>query len=112
MQGARPDCGAPAALEQASRLLERLEAATALLDARPAPLARWLARLQRALAEIGAEVALAGDIAGQAVLDLIEARRLELETNAAQFSFNAWRDWLNREFEGATFRDAAIDSPS
>ena len=111
VQGARPDCGAPAALEQASRLLGRLEAATALLDARPAPLARWLARLQRALAEIGAEVALAGDIAGQAVLDLIEARRLELETNAAQFSFNAWRDWLNREFEGATFRDAAIDSP-
>ena len=111
VQGARPGSAPPAALEQALRLLERIEAATALLDARPAPLARWLARLQRALAEVGADAALSGDIAGQAVLDLIEARRLELETNAAQFSFQAWRDWLNREFEGATFRDAAIDSP-
>ena len=102
--------GDPAALEQAVRLVERLEAATKSLDGSPAPLARWLGRLQGALGAIGASDALAGDTAGQALLDLIETRRGELEPNGAVFAFAAWRDWLNREFEGATFRDAAIDS--
>ena len=103
--------GDPVALEQALQLIGRIETATALLDARPAPLARWLGRLQRALAELGAEETLAADTAGQAMLGLLETRGTELEHNGAVFSFMAWRDWLNREFEGATFRDAAIDSP-
>ena len=92
-------------------LVERVETASALLNARPATLARWLGRLQKALEAIGALPALQGDTAGQAVLDLIEARRTELEHNGALFAFTAWRDWLNREFEAATFRDASIASP-
>lgn len=101
----------PVAHNQALLLLDRLGRALSLLDSTPASLGRWLGRLQRALVEIGADEALAGDTAGQAVLELIETRRAELGSSTASFSFTAWRDWLNREFEGATFRDAAIDSP-
>ncbi len=92
-------------------LLDRIEAATALLRSKPAPLARWLNRLHKALDVLGALAPLGEDAAGQALLDLLEKRRGELEENAALFSFNAWRDWLNREFEAANFRDSRIASP-
>jgi len=51
------------------------------------------------------------DAAGKALLDLLEARRGELDGSAALFSFAAWRDWLNRELEAANFRDSSISSP-
>ncbi len=92
-------------------LLDRIEAATTLLRAKPAPLARWLNRLRKALEVLGAIEALQQDIAGKAMLDLLEARASELAENTALFSLAAWRDWLNREFEAATFRDAGISSP-
>ena len=79
---------------QALLLLDRLGRALSLLDSTPASLGRWLGRLQRALVEIGADEALAGDTAGQAVLELIETRRAELGSSTASFSFTAWRDWL------------------
>ncbi len=92
-------------------LLERVGAATALLDARPAPLARWIDRLRQALELLGAPEPLRQDAAGQALLELLALRRAELAGSAAKFSFTAWRDWLNRQFEAATFRDATISSP-
>ena len=92
-------------------LIDRLEAATTLLRSRPAPLARWIKRLLKALEVLGALPPLQADAAGKSLLALLEARRLELDGSSAQFSFAAWRDWLNREFEAATFRDVSISSP-
>ena len=92
-------------------LLDRVEAATTLLRAKPAPLTRWLNRLRKALEVLGAIDALQEDIAGKVLLDLLEMRANELAENTALFSLAAWRDWLNREFEAATFRDAGISSP-
>ena len=93
------------------RLLDRLEEATGRLRGAPTTLARWLDRLLAALDTLGMCPALAADIAGRPLLDLLEERRLELARNASVFSFAAWRDWLGREFEGASFRDGDIVSP-
>ena len=92
-------------------LLDRIETATALLRARPAPLARWNSRLHKALDVLGMLPPLGDDAAGRALLDLLEKRREELAENTAAFTFSAWRDWLNREFEAASFRDTGITSP-
>lgn len=92
-------------------LLDRIEAATTLLRSKPAPLARWINRLHKALEVIGALDPLCQDVAGKALLDVLDVRRLELENSAALFSLAAWRDWLNREFESANFRDGSIISP-
>ena len=104
------ECNA-AATALAQQLLDRVEAAATLLADRPAPLARWLERLQKALDALGARAALAADPAGQALFTLLETRRDELATNAASFAFASFRDWLNREFEAGSFRDASISSP-
>ncbi|MDR2111627.1 MAG: Inactivated superfamily I helicase, partial [Candidatus Accumulibacter sp.] len=92
-------------------LLDRVEAASDLLRAGPAPLSRWLERLRAALGAVGALDALAGDAAGRTLLDLLAARRAELAGNTAPFSFAAWRDWLGHELEEASFRDSGISSP-
>ena len=92
-------------------LLDRIEAATTLLRAKPAPLARWISRLHKALEAIGALDPLQHDVAGKALLDLLEMRRMELDASPALFAFAAWRDWLNRELEAANFRDSRINSP-
>lgn len=108
---ALPGSGAsPDATRAAGLLLDRVEAACALLRARPAPLARWLERLDKALQALDAPAALLEDAAGTALLELLAARRQELAANGALFSFASWRDWLNREFESATFRDGGIAS--
>jgi len=91
-------------------MLERVEAATTLLRSKPAPLARWINRLLKALEALDALPALQPDAAGSAVLELLATRRDELEGSTALFSFSAWRDWLNRELEAANFRDAGISS--
>jgi ATP-dependent helicase/nuclease subunit B len=92
-------------------LLDRIEAATTLLRAKPAPLGRWINRLLKALEALGALTPLQQDAAGKVMLELLEARRNELAASAALFSFAAWRDWLNRELEAANFRDGSIASP-
>ena len=92
-------------------LIDRVEAATTLLRSKPASLARWIGRLHKALEALGALEPLHTDAAGQALLDLLETRRLELEDSTALFSLASWRDWLNREFESANFRDGSISSP-
>jgi ATP-dependent helicase/nuclease subunit B len=92
-------------------LLDRIEAAMARLRAGPAPLAHWLERLLAALGAVGMRDALAADAAGRVLLDLLETRREELAGDASPFSFGVWRDWLDREFEAASFRDGGISSP-
>ena len=92
-------------------LLDRIEAATTLLRSRPATLPRWIDRLHKALEVLGAPPLLLADAAGKALLELLAARRQELDGSSALFSFAAWRDWLNREFEAANFRDGGIASP-
>jgi ATP-dependent helicase/nuclease subunit B len=92
-------------------LLDRIETATTLLRARPAPLARWINRLLKALAALGALTPLQQDAAGKVLLDLLEARRNELAASTALFSFEAWHDWFNRELEATNFRDGSINSP-
>ena len=91
-------------------LLDRIKVATRYLRQKPAPLPDWINRLNEALQAIGALEALRGDAAGQALLDLFESRRAELEGSTVLFSFSAWRDWLNREIEAASFRDGGISS--
>lgn len=91
-------------------MLERIEAATTLLRSKPAPLARWINRLMKALEALDALPALQPDAAGNALLELLATRRDELERSTSLFSFSAWRDWLNRELEAANFRDAGISS--
>jgi ATP-dependent helicase/nuclease subunit B len=92
-------------------LLDRIEAATTLLRSRPATLPRWIDRLSKALEVLGAPPLLQADAAGKALLDLLATRRQELDGSSALFSFAAWRDWLNRELEAASFRDASVVSP-
>lgn len=91
-------------------LLDRIDAATTLLLSRPAPLARWITRLLKALDVLGALDPLRRDAAGKTLIDLLETRRTELEGSTALFAFAAWRDWLNREVESANFRDGSISS--
>ncbi|MDR2451875.1 MAG: PD-(D/E)XK nuclease family protein [Candidatus Accumulibacter sp.] len=92
-------------------LLDRVEAAMARLRAGSAPLALWLERLAAALDAVGMTEALASDAAGIRLLELLAARREELAGNASPFSFEVWRDWLDRELEAASFRDEDIVSP-
>ena len=97
--------------DAASVLVDRVEAASVLLNARPASLGLWIGRLRKALEALCAIDALRTDAAGKALLDLLETRQNELAASTARFPFNAWREWLNREFETANFRDAGIASP-
>jgi ATP-dependent helicase/nuclease subunit B len=105
------DAAVPAAKTLGVALLDRIEAATTLLRSRPAPLPRWIDRLNKALEVLGAQPLLLADAAGKALLELLAARRQELDGSTALFSFAAWRDWLNREFEAASFRDVSVLSP-
>ncbi|MES2771949.1 MAG: PD-(D/E)XK nuclease family protein [Pseudomonadota bacterium] len=109
-------------------LLDRLEAALALLQPaapqpRPQlqtqlqtqlqlyPLASWIDRLLQALELLAALAPLRAHPAGLAALDLLAQRQSVLAHSTVLFSFAAWRDWLDREFEAATFRDRQISSP-
>lgn len=92
-------------------LLDRLEAVHALIQSKPVTLARWIGRLLKALEALGAVSALRADTAGAALLELLETRQQELADGGASFTLSAWRDWLNRELEAASFRDASLVSP-
>src|SRR5207253_2305125 len=59
----------------------------------------------------GALPALAQDAAGQALLDLLAQRRMELGASTLKLRFSEWREWLNGELESALFRDSSIASP-
>ena len=92
-------------------VLARLRVVFDQLGGRPATVVEWIARLQAAIDALGARAPLETDAAGGEVLALLQARSEELAGHGLRLDFNEWRDWLNREFERAMFRDAAIDSP-
>ncbi|MFA7291185.1 MAG: PD-(D/E)XK nuclease family protein [Rhodocyclaceae bacterium] len=97
-------------LSTASLMLDRLEVAQRILGGKPAPLAKWIARLQRGLDALGATGMLQADAAGDEILELLTQRQGELAESTASFGFAAWRDWFNRELEGGAFRDRGISS--
>ncbi len=94
----------------AEALLDRLEVALRILAGKPVTLPRWIDRLSRALQAVGADVSLTEDAAGAELMALLAQRQAELAGSEAVFAFAAWRDWLNREFEGGAFRDRSIAS--
>lgn len=94
-----------------SPLLDRLEVALRVLNGKPVPLPKWIGRLLHALDALGAAESLRQDAAGEALLDLLDQRRSELAESTATHAFSTWRDWLDREFEAASFRDRDIASP-
>jgi len=97
-------------LASAQVLLDRVEVAMRLLGGKPVSLARWIDRLLRALQAVDAEAALQADAAGGELLELLARRREELADSEAVFAFAQWRDWLNRELEGGSFRDRDVAS--
>lgn len=99
------------ALDLAGSLLQRLGQALVLLGGGETTLSAWIDRLERALTLLDARGRLARDTAGQVILSLLEQRRDELADTGSRFPFGVWRDWLNRELEGETFRDRSISSP-
>ena len=92
-------------------LLGRIETAMTLLRSPSTTLARWNKRLHQALEIIGMIPSLRNDTAGSTLLDLLTQRSEELVGNPCVFSFDAWREWLNRELESSSFRDKHIASP-
>ena len=92
-------------------LLGRVAAARRAMPRGGATAADWLAGLERALDALGALPGLAADAAGETLLALLRTRREELAAVPARLTFGEWRDWLNREFEQATFVDRSIESP-
>lgn len=99
----------------ARALMRAVLAARAAFPQGAAAPAQWIARLHAALEALDAVQALAADAAGADVLELLARRREETESAAdsgwPRLGFAEWREWLDRQFEAATFRDATIDSP-
>ena len=102
--------GTEALQQLAATMLDRLEVAQRILGGKPAPLAKWIARLLRALEAVGASEALQADAAGSELLELLNDRQSELADSIAVFDFASWRDWFNRELEGGAFRDRGVAS--
>jgi ATP-dependent helicase/nuclease subunit B len=74
-------------------------------------IAGWLAALAASLHDIGVGEGLAADSAGEQLLELLAGLERELAGDALALELPAWRRWLARQLEAATFRDRAIDSP-
>jgi ATP-dependent helicase/nuclease subunit B len=97
--------------EAALAVIRRVAAARGRMPRGAAPLADWLHRLEQALEELGALLGLAADEAGATLLELVRSRREELAGESLRVGFGEWREWLNRELEGAAFVDRSIGSP-
>ncbi|MDY0013688.1 MAG: PD-(D/E)XK nuclease family protein [Rhodocyclaceae bacterium] len=96
---------------QAGAQLARLRQAHARMPRGSVPAAAWLDFLLASLDLLGATPALAADEAGVEVLGWLGGCREDLARESCRLSFSEWRNWLNRGFEGALFRDRSIDSP-
>lgn len=99
-----------AARALAVTMIDRVGNAMQLLGGRAVSLTHWIGRLQQALQILGGEAPLREDTVGSELLDLLEQRQSELAESEAVFTFSAWQDWLNREFESNSFRDRALVS--
>lgn len=92
-------------------LLARLEQARSAFKTAPKPLSAWLQTLAGSLEILGLRQGLAQDPAGEQLLGLLDRLQRELSSDRAPFTLAEWRRWLNRQLEGATFRDTGIVSP-
>lgn len=98
-------------LTPARALVRRVVAARDAFPRTAAEPARWIGRLLAAFDALDARTALANDAAGADLLELLRTRAAELGGPAQRLAFAEWREWLDRQFEAATFRDTSIDSP-
>ena len=98
-------------LSPARVLVRRVVAARDAFPRTAAEPARWIGRLLSVFDALDARAALANDAAGADVLELLRTRAAELDGPAQRLGFAEWREWLDRQFEAATFRDTSIDSP-
>ena len=98
-------------LSAARALVRRVLAARNAFPRTAAEPVRWIARLNAVFDLLDARAALANDAAGADLLELLERRAADLDGPAQRLSFAEWREWLDRQFEAATFRDSSIDSP-
>jgi ATP-dependent helicase/nuclease subunit B len=97
----------PAALP----MLARVDAARARLADRPRTLAQWQQDLLAALADLGADQALAADVAGRQLLRLLQTLGQQVAAHRGHYAFAAWREWLALQLEHGSFRDDSIASP-
>lgn len=94
-----------------AEILGRLKQADEALGRRRRTLTEWLAALKAGLDILGVIAGLARDSAGSELIALVTRRASELEASGVRFAFGEWRAWLNRELEGATYRDPTLASP-
>jgi ATP-dependent helicase/nuclease subunit B len=93
-------------------LIEKLHhAARGFRRDRRRRLHEWMSLLFLALGALGIDRGLERDPAGLQLLEFLRHRSRELSESDAVFSFGEWRQWLNRQLEGAEFRDTGIASP-
>lgn len=97
-------------LAVARLLVRRVVAARDAFPRTAAEPARWVGRLFAVFDVLDARTALADDAAGADLLELLRVRAAELDGPAQRLGFAEWREWLDRQFEAATFRDSSIDS--
>jgi ATP-dependent helicase/nuclease subunit B len=71
----------------------------------------YLAALQQSLEELGIREALAADAAGLQVLELLEQLQQAAAASAALLDWQAFRSWLGRNLERATFTVPLSASP-
>jgi inorganic triphosphatase YgiF len=75
-----------------SELLKRLARAEQLFARnRRKTMRAWIDALQRSLTEIGVYAGLAADAAGIELLELLDALRADLDTDALRLEFGEWR---------------------
>lgn len=94
------------------QLLMRVDrAARQFARRRTKTLTEWLNALLASLVELGVRDGLAADAAGIELLALLEGLQSDLEGDRVRLAFPAWRRWLARQLEAASFRDRDIESP-
>ena len=97
----------PAAEAQFARALT---GAGAHVGRTPRTLARWVRVLLECFERMDITAALSRDAAGNDLLHLLQNLAIELEGESERYSMSEWRRWLDRQLEGASFRDSAIES--
>ncbi len=96
---------------ECSETLRRLQhSAQAWALRRALPLADWIALLLTTLDDLEISQAFAKDLAGAQLLDNLQLAAMELEGAFERYHFSEFRQWLNQQFETATFLDSGISS--
>jgi ATP-dependent helicase/nuclease subunit B len=91
--------------------LARLRQAADKLKRRSDTLAGWQQSLFDSLDVLGVTTGLAADAAGSELLSALGQWRDELSEEGGRYTQIEWRHWLSQQLDGATFRDASVESP-